>query len=429
MSETKTVTADQAVALTVRVRGVMDRKSSLSASECAAMQRAADRLDQAIKSDPSDLSGAFDACATAVEQAEVTLTKVAERERSTVDQNGPFLTKSQSIVGQFREEQYADYDAGQVRPGVLLAAMAFGNEIVERMNEHERKAYVSTTGPGGDFAVPGAVVARVLEAVRAQQRLIQAGAMTLPMRAESVRIPSWDTPPTAGWAAPSSALPSDGGSLKAVELHAKSVGAVASLEVELIEDSGDNLDALDAVVTNEVARAIAAAVDAAGLFGAGNNAEPLGLASVPGINTVTAVGTPTDYGFAADAVFEVENDNHECRSVIYSPRTKKTLAKLPTGISGDATQLPAPDYWQALQRLVTTAVPGDQGAGSDESSALFGDFTRVVIGYRPSQQVRIIRDPFTNAAERLVRLVLWQRADIATTDPTALCVASGITAS
>jgi HK97 family phage major capsid protein len=325
-----------------------------------------------------------------------------------------------------------DFDAKDVRLGALVAGMAYGTEFVRQLRGEEQKAFGTLTGPGGDFAVPEVIVAPFIDAVRPRTRVLQAGARTFPMQGGTVKLPGWDTPPQAAWAAEAGALQDAAGNFRAVVLIAKAVGCFVTINTELIEDAGPNIGEISNIIEGELARAIGQAIDKAALVGAGTASEPLGLyqtADSSSLVTVVSMGvngaTPTNYDNLIDLVAQARIANFEPNATLYAPRTGQTLGKLK---DGQQRYLDPPAYLANVTPYETGQIPTNmtKGSSNDASLAFTGQWDQMLVGFRPDMGVRVLRDPYTKAATRQLNLYVWQRADIALLNKGAFAVLDGI---
>lgn len=351
------------------------------------------------------------------------------------EQRGPFLSSKQAIAPYFereRKETY-DYDPKNVKVGNLIAGVAFGEAYKSQLNDDEQKSLLTLTGPGGDFTVPEGVQGPLIDAVRAKTRVIQAGAVTMPMLSQIVRIPGWVSPGIqSGWAGEFVALPDGGGQFRGINLVSRAVGCVVSLSTELIEDAGPNLGGIEGRVMNEISRANALAIDRAALIGAGTQDEPMGIYPKPSgrpdilVQTLGANGVvPPNWDFIIQLVGSLRTANFDPNAVIYSPRTGQELASLKLTTND---YLKPPAYLDDVALLETGQIPVNltKGTSNASSIAVAGQWDQCVIGFRPEMSMRMIRDPYSRAAQRVVNLVCWQRVDIGFFNTAAFAVADGI---
>jgi HK97 family phage major capsid protein len=350
-----------------------------------------------------------------------------------VDAKSPFLALQQKAAPHFATAEHG-WEAKNVRFGALVAAMAGGEVVRKQLEADEQKALFESVGPSGGYTVPEAIGSIFIDAVRPRTRVLEAGARTYPMEAPRVDFPGWDDLVTGQWRSEGGAFGQSAPTIRRVTLDAKTCGTFVDLSIELIQDAGSNVGAISQRVEEEMGRAIAQAIDLAALHGAGSADEPLGLYN-NALVTSTILGggangaAPTDYGFLLDAMYVVESSNFTPSALIWAPRTANTLRKLATGLAGDKTQLRMPQEVAALNRLATNqvAIEDTVGTSTDCSSAFLGDYTNMVVGFRPQIGVQTLSDPYTQmAASGTVRLYAWVRADVVLLQPQAFTVVQGI---
>lgn len=365
--------------------------------------------------------------------------KPIHRGDGAVEQSGPFLARGQEIAPFFAKFAKAGgaaprtYNPKDVRFGALIAGMVHGNAFMPEMNSMELMALSESTGPGGGYVVPEVIAGHFIDEVRNRARVEEAGALAFPMSAPVVKIPGWDTAPTATWRGEGDSFGDSGGTFRTVTLSAKMIAGEVTVSIELIEDAFGNADALAAVYEEAIARAVAEGIDKAALVGKGTDNEPLGIQNVSGINSVSmgANGAvPADYDKFLDVVYELENDNFEPGAFLYSARTANTLRKLVTGITSDKTKLEPPQRLKELPTLITNQMGNAQTQGTDtaSSSAFCAEWENLLIGYRPNLGIRVQADHSKKGDTGQVVLRFNARADVGLLRKTAFCTLVGIKA-
>lgn len=354
-------------------------------------------------------------------------------EGRAVDGKQPLLGLEQKAAPAFEAHVAPIEGAKEIRVGALVAAIAGGQQVATKLRDVEQKALAQMTGPAGGYLVPEAVGSIFIDAVRPRTRVLEAGALTYPMEAPIVHLPGWDSRITAAWRGEGAAFTEPAATFRQVTLQAKSIATKVTLSVELLEDAGTNLDGVATIVENEIGNALAEAVDYAALLGTGVDNQPLGIANAGGGLNVVPIGgangaTPTDYDKFLDTMYEVELDTFENSAVLLHPRTLHTLSKIKTGLASDLTKLVPPPRFAELRKLPTTQVPITQTVGSstDCSTAFFGQWNRLVIGFRPNLAVRMQTDPYSQASNGQVVLNAYMRADVGLLNREAFAILTGI---
>src|SRR5262249_9186287 len=147
------------------------------------------------------------------------------------------------------------------------------------------------------------------------------------------------------------AFPTNDIALSAIDMKAKTIGVLTSASIELLADSPMASDMLVAALTGSMA----AAIDKAMLQGDGNvvspSDNPRGILAWPAINSIAAVGAPTNYDKWLDAISLIEQANMEPNAVIDNPIVANSLRKLKTGISvTDMSSLVPPPAYADLDK-------------------------------------------------------------------------------
>lgn len=99
--------------------------------------------------------------------------------------------------------------------------------------------------------------------------------------------------------------------------------------------------------------------------------------------------------------------NSDVTGFVMSPRDEGTLADLK---ATDNQPLQRPPAIADVPMLVTSKMPVDGGAGSDESQIIAGDWSKLLIGMRTEISIEILRETF--AANHQYGFVCHMRAII-----------------
>ena len=355
----------------------------------------------------------------------------ARLEKSGLDSYGPdgvkvasaddLIGKGQSFAAALKQRSTsAPGQRGEgVNLGRAISYLASGNR--KHLTDVEEKALGGTISPDGGWLLPDAVVGPMIDLARNKARVFEAGAQTLIMPERSIRLPRLEADAAATWRNENAAVTEDDPEFGFVSLNARTLAVMFKVSYELLEDlTSEGYGLVEAALVNGVALGL----DSAVLRGTGVGATPLGISSDPLVPDVDTFGTPTSYDLFIDAMTSVWSYNGTPNVAIYSPRTAGTLAKLKTGISGDKTQLIMPREVASLQHLVTNQIPNT--IDTDKSEVIVGDFTKVVVGVKPSVSVRVMRHDGPYADHMQALLLAWVRADVALLEPTHFHVTRGV---
>lgn len=286
-----------------------------------------------------------------------------------------------------------------------------------------RNALSEGTDSAGGFTVPDPLSLDLIDRMRAKMVTVAAGARSVPITSDTLRIARLDTDPTVAWRLENGVVTESDPTFSAVTFTVRSLAGVVKLSRELFDDSVNIATALP----NAFAAALALEVDRVALFGTGTPPEPRGLANVSGIQSVS-MGTngaaPTNYSNVLSLLEALETANTpQVTALIGAPRTKFKYAGL---TATDNQPLMAPKVVNDIPWLSTTAVPvtQTQGTNSDCSSILAGDFSQMMLGFRASVRIEVLRE--TYASNMQYAFLAWLRFDVQFAHPAAFGKLIGI---
>ena len=307
---------------------------------------------------------------------------------------------------------------GNVKLGDILAGILTGSR-----DPDIRAALGSGTDSAGGFSVPTEVLPEFIDRLRSKTRVIEAGARTLMLENGRTRIMRTETDPVAGWRAENAAVAEGDPTFGGITFVPRSLAALVKVSRELLDDSVNIGDALQAALIG----ALSVELDRAALFGSGAaNNQPVGLFTSAGnsVSLGTNGAVMASYDPMLDALYELEADNVSSpTAAILNPRTGRTINKL-KDTTGQPLMRPA--ALADLPMLSTTSVPIDQtqGTSSDCSTVFLGDFTQCIMGIR--QELVIQRLDQTFAGNLQIGFLAYLRADVGFAPPNAFTKIIGI---
>ena len=147
------------------------------------------------------------------------------------------------------------------------------------------------------------------------------GVRVIPMNRDTLTFPRVDAGPTATWGGESVTMTAETAmSFGQIQLTLRKVTILKDMSRELIHDS---TPAVDAIVMEELADALALEKDIRYLEGTGGN-QPTGLYTHPDINNTDLSGAFT-WDQVSLAAYQVEKNNSQITGWIGHPRVKQTL--------------------------------------------------------------------------------------------------------
>jgi HK97 family phage major capsid protein len=195
--------------------------------------------------------------------------------------------------------------------------------------------------------------------------------------------------------------------------------ATITVSRQLLQQSSPDLESY---LRSDFGRALAEAIDAAGIAGPGSVNRPVGLlrSGIGDRPLGTNGGTLT-----ADDVLALEKavgeNNANVTAWLASPALRKKLRQTPRFASGTADAL-----WTDSNTLLgapafaTMNVPGNvtKGSSTDCTTLVGGDFSNVVTAI---WSLEIVVDQYSGKKSGMIELGLWAMADINVLRPGAFC--------
>jgi HK97 family phage major capsid protein len=290
--------------------------------------------------------------------------------------------------------------------------------------EHERALSEGTLTAGGHL-VPTPLSARVIDLARNQTRVFQAGAITVPMTAATLKLARLTTENAPAWHAENAAITDADMVFDSVTFTARTLTRLIKLSVELFDDSDPSAED---VIARSFAAQVALELDRVALRGSGTAPEPRGVLNQSGITTTThgANGTAiSNYDFWLDAKGTVLGNNFEPNAHIQAPRSTTSLSKLKEATTNAYLAPPA----SMLPMLATKQVPINLtvGTSTDCSEIYTADWSNLLIGIRTEFQLLFLRERFL-ADNLQYAFLAYLRADVQLAQPSAFVVDTGVRA-
>lgn len=282
---------------------------------------------------------------------------------------------------------------GTTAQGIMLPAEVL-RTWKRDMNSGDDSALFSDDFRGGDF----------IDALRNQSSVMQAGARMLGGLSGDVKIPKKTAASTAAW------IGTEGGdatesemTVGQVSLAPKTLGAFTDVTRQLLIQSSLDVEGL---IRDDLSRALAIAIDKAGLEGTGSSGQPTGILNQTGVNQVTnfAAANPT---FAEVVTLEtaVAEDNALQGNLSYiMPASMYGALKTTEKATGTAQFVVEPGG----------SINGYRGIVSNQATAgnlYFGNFDDLLIGMFGGLDLTV--DPYTMSKSGTIRLVALQSVDMA----------------
>ena len=286
--------------------------------------------------------------------------------------------------------------------GSVLRGLAIG----ARDGEPElREALTTVGGSSGAMTVPAKLLESFIDAMRAKQQTINAGAMTVLLEQKTVSIARIKNDAVPTWRAEAGKVTESKPTLDRVEFDSKSLAVLVKVSEELLQDSAN----IDSILMGSLSSAMALELDRVAINGSGSDTEPEGVLNTTGINTITGTAAINSYELILTGCksLAIANSNAPTAAIM-NPVQQYDFAGL---VATDGQPINRPKIIEDLPFLDTNSAP--------DKEMLMGDFTKMMIGIRQGLSVRILTERY--ADEMCYGFLCTMRADIALEQPKAFC--------
>nr|WP_271212235.1 phage major capsid protein [Rhodococcus wratislaviensis]GLK38662.1 hypothetical protein GCM10017611_55290 [Rhodococcus wratislaviensis] len=331
----------------------------------------------------------------------------------------PILTRDQSFVSWNRDNGRTAANSEGASFDRYLRGIVSGDW---RGADEERSMSEGTLTAGG-HTVPTPLASSVIDLARNASRVVQAGAITVPMTSNTLKVPRLTGEGAPAWRNEGAAITAGDLTFDAVTFTARSLDRLVILSRELFEDSDPSAGN---IIAASFAAQIGLELDRVALRGSGSAPEPRGVLNTSGV-TITTHGANgaglTNYDFLLDAAGAVRNSNYEPNAHIVAPRSTTSLQKLK---DANGNYLTAPQG--LLPILSTKQVPTNLtvGTSSDTSEVFTAQWNALAIGIRTGFEIQFLREKYADTGQ--YGFIAHLRADVQVLQPSAFVVDTGVRA-
>jgi len=298
-------------------------------------------------------------------------------------------------------------EAAQKTYGRSAQGIYVPNEIVKA----KRDLNVGTSTAGGNLVATDLLAASFIEMLRNRSVVQRAGATVMNGLVGNVAIPKQSGAATAYWVAESGAPTESQQTLAQVTMSPKTVGAFTDFSRKLMLQSSIDVETM---VRRDLATVIALAIDAAALYGTGQNNQPTGIKLQSGVNTKDFAATNPTFAELVAMESELATDNADIGTMTYlfNPAQRGAL-KTTEKSSTSAGQF----VWEAGNTVngYRTEVSNQVTAGD----VFFGNFADLMIGFWSGLDLTV--DPYSNSTSGTMRVIALQDVDIAVRNAVSFC--------
>lgn len=291
--------------------------------------------------------------------------------------------------------------------------------------ELEQRVVQETVNVQGGFLTPEILGATIIDRIRPQAQVLNAGATVVPVLSDQHSIPRLTGGVTGTWRSENAPVTEETPTFDRITFTVKSLATLVKMSYELLADAiPSTLDG----ITNDITQSLALSLDAAALRGTGVAPQPLGLRNQTGV-TIQSLGangaTLAGYDALVNAVSAVQQGNIQPNAALLAARTAKSIA-----LSKDSTGQPLeqPALLDGVEQLVTNQIPTNltQGTATTASEIYVGRWSDLLIGVRPSISVSIQRLSERFADNLQIGILAYVRADVQVRHPESFAVVTGV---
>jgi HK97 family phage major capsid protein len=360
--------------------------------------------------------------------------ELTDKERKTYSISRAILTDAERRMGKnvncFELEVSAELERKLDAPGyqrangfLMPTGQPLGSGEVKPRSVIKRAGLDTATGTHGQelvFIEPGGFI----DMLRTRARVIQLGATVLPGLQGNVAFPRQTGAGTFSWVGenPGSDVAESDLALDQVQMSPHTGMSRTQYSRQLLRQGVVNVDN---IVQNDLVQINARGVDKAALHGTGSSNQPKGLYAISGVNS-EAFGGPITYDHVVSMETKIAAVDADVATMAYlftpevkgkakiTPQLANTIA-LPIWNNGEMNGYRAESTNQLSKTL----------GGGTEHGGLFGAWEFLYIGEWGA--LEILTDPYTLAAQGMIRVITFIMVDIAARYEQAFTKATGLT--
>lgn len=313
--------------------------------------------------------------------------------------------KAQEVAGFEREVSEAAVRAsGKASGGFMIPVDVLRAPLIV---PQKRTMTVGTGSAGGYTVATDLMSGSFIDLLRNKLALNECGATILNGLVGNIAVPRQTAAGTAYWVAEGGAPSASTPTLDQVTMSPKTVGAYTDLSRKLLLQSSVDVEAL---VRADLAKVIALAIDAKGLYGDGTSNTPTGIKNTSGINTKDFAAAAATYAEIVALETLVAAGNADVGTLAYLINARARGALKTTAINatyGDRMIWEPGNTVNGYRTVVSNQVAGTSGSTEDH---FFGNWADLLIGFWSGLDLTV--DPYTNSTTGTVRVVALQDADV-----------------
>lgn len=311
-------------------------------------------------------------------------------------------------------------NAAHRAPGAKQKMWDFVKALVDN-DAAKLKDLSEGTDANGGYLVPTEVRTALLEKLYAKPSLRQY-ATVIPMGSDRLEMPAEDTTVTVSWTTELAVITQSDPTFTTVTLTANMLAGISRMSRQLLADATVRPSILDWII-GRFADAIRRAENTAFMVGSGSG-QPKGIRTytIPAGNTVAQAGATLAADDLINLFFALPEQYRESENAVFIARDDriKLVRKLKTtngdyiwrldSGSGNLTQ-GRPQSLLDKPLITSNDIPGNLGAGTNESEIWFVDMSNYIVGDREEISSETSTQEGTSFERHRVALKVWTRED------------------
>ena len=284
--------------------------------------------------------------------------------------------------------------------------------------EIQQRDLTVASGSGGGYLVETAN-SSFIEVLRNRSVAMRMGARRLTGLVGSVTVPKQTAAATAYWlASESTQITESAQTFGQMALSPKSVGAYTEISRQLLLQSSPSAES---IVTNDLAKLTAIAVDLGVISGSGGSGQPQGIVGTSGIGSVSGTS------LAAAGILEFQSDVAAANvtpvrgGYVTTPAVAALLMARPELPTTGTTRMWTGSLWDGNM----LGFPAMSSAQMATATMLFGDWDSVIIAEWGVLEVEV--NPYANFQAGIIGVRAITTVDVGLRYPAAFSYASTIT--
>lgn len=230
----------------------------------------------------------------------------------------------------------------------------------------------------------------------------------------NIDIPKQTAGASGYWVGEDTAPASSNATFDTLKLRMKTVAGNTYVTRNMLKQT--TLD-MEAFVREDLATALALALDKAAFYGTGSDNEPKGLSKITGINSVEFVADNPNYTELVKMETEIGLDNAAVDSMAYivNAGTKghcKTTQKFPTNTDGGGVIWEAGNQINGYKALVTNQV--------NTGDVFLGNWADFIVGLFGGLEILV--DPYTYSSKGAIQVTGFQDVDFGARHAESFCM-------